>query len=165
MAIYKKEEAWWPKLQKGNKLNFVKVDFQKWVDEDDEEEEAPADPMGGLDFQSLMAQAGAAGGLPGMGDMVSSFNMECNKKKKVWFTKKTFYSLKKPGSTKLTKKKKLKSKIKLWILADTFIKNKPYYTLFLLFRWNYALSFLIFVFFSISGSTYFIFCVLHFLNH
>lgn len=74
MAIYKKEENWWPKLQKGSKLNFVKVDFQKWVDEDDEEEEAPADPMGGLDFQSLMAQAGAAGGLPdmgGMGGMVS----------------------------------------------------------------------------------------------
>ncbi|KAI8073432.1 HSP20-like chaperone [Gilbertella persicaria] len=69
MAIYKKDEGWWPKLQKGDKLNFVKTDFQKWRDEDDEEEEGEAaDPMGGLDFQSLMAQAGAAGGLPNMDD-------------------------------------------------------------------------------------------------
>lgn len=74
MVIYKKEDGYWPKLQKGGKLNFLKVDFQKWRDEDDEEEEGqqPADPMGGLDFQSLMAQAGAAGGgLPNMDDMVS----------------------------------------------------------------------------------------------
>ncbi|EIE78640.1 hypothetical protein G6F46_003630 [Rhizopus delemar] len=70
MVIYKKEEKYWPKIQKGNKLNFVKVDFQKWVDEDEEEEQGEADPMGGLDFQSLMAQAGAAGGgLPNMDDM------------------------------------------------------------------------------------------------
>ena len=74
MAIYKKEEAWWPKLQKGNKLNFVKVDFQKWIDEDDEEEETQQpDPMGGLDFQSLMAQAGASGGLPNMDNLVSFY--------------------------------------------------------------------------------------------
>lgn len=74
MAIYKKEDGFWPKLQKGNKLNFVKVDFAKWVDEDDDEEEGqqPADPMAGLDFQSLMAQAGAAGGgLPNMDNLVS----------------------------------------------------------------------------------------------
>lgn len=74
MAIYKKEDGYWPKLQKGGKLNFLKVDFQKWRDEDEEEEEGqqPADPMGGLDFQSLMAQAGAAGGgLPNMDNLVS----------------------------------------------------------------------------------------------
>ncbi|KAI9476188.1 MAG: HSP20-like chaperone [Benjaminiella poitrasii] len=73
MVIYKKEEAWWPKLQKGNKLNFVKVDFQKWIDEDEEEEEGQlGDPMGGLDFQSLMAQAGANGaGLPNLNNLVS----------------------------------------------------------------------------------------------
>lgn len=74
MAIYKKEEAWWPKLQKGSKLNFVKVDFQKWIDEDDEEEETQQpDPMGGLDFQSLMAQAGASGGLPNMDNLVGFY--------------------------------------------------------------------------------------------
>lgn len=28
------------------------------------------DPMGGLDFQSLMAQAGSSGGLPNMDDLV-----------------------------------------------------------------------------------------------
>lgn len=76
MAIYKKEDGYWPKLQKGGKLNFLKVDFQKWRDEDEEEEEGqqPADPMGGLDFQSLMAQAGAAGGgLPNMDNLVNLF--------------------------------------------------------------------------------------------
>ncbi|KAI8094672.1 HSP20-like chaperone [Thamnidium elegans] len=76
MAIYKKEDGYWPKLQKGGKLNFLKVDFQKWRDEDEEEEEGqqPADPMGGLDFQSLMAQAGAAGGgLPNMDNLVKFF--------------------------------------------------------------------------------------------
>ncbi|KAI8992026.1 HSP20-like chaperone [Mycotypha africana] len=63
MVIYKKEASYWPKLQKGNKLNFVKVDFQKWKDEDEEDDEGPAgDPMAGIDFQQLMAQAGAAGG-------------------------------------------------------------------------------------------------------
>ncbi|CEP11024.1 hypothetical protein [Parasitella parasitica] len=62
MAVYKKEEAWWPKLQTGNKLNFVKVDFQKWKDEDDEDIQEN-DPMGTMDFQSLMQQAGANGGL------------------------------------------------------------------------------------------------------
>lgn len=80
MAIYKKEDGYWPKLQKGGKLNFLKVDFQKWRDEDEEEEEGqqPADPMGGLDFQSLMAQAGAAGGgLPNMDNMVSFFFINC----------------------------------------------------------------------------------------
>ncbi|KAI8640391.1 HSP20-like chaperone [Parasitella parasitica] len=73
MAIYKKEEAWWPKLQSGGKLNFLKVDFQKWIDEDDEEEEGPAnDPMGGLDFQSLMQQAG--GGMPNMDNLPEGDN-------------------------------------------------------------------------------------------
>lgn len=68
MIIYKKEEGYWPRLQKGGKLNYVKVDFSKWKDEDEEEEEESADPMGGMDFQSLMAQAG--GNMPTMDDMV-----------------------------------------------------------------------------------------------
>ncbi|CDS14405.1 hypothetical protein LRAMOSA06574 [Lichtheimia ramosa] len=67
MIIYKKEEGYWPRLQKGGKLNYVKVDFSKWKDEDEEDEEENADPMGGMDFQSLMAQAG--GNMPTMDDM------------------------------------------------------------------------------------------------
>lgn len=68
--LYKKEEEYWPKLQKGAKLNFLKVDFAKWKDEDDEdEEEGPEDPMGGMDFSQLMSQAG--GNMPNMGNMPS----------------------------------------------------------------------------------------------
>ncbi|ORY99383.1 HSP20-like chaperone [Syncephalastrum racemosum] len=67
LVLYKKkdEEEYWPKLQKGGKLNFLKVDFAKWRDEDDEdEEEGQDDPMGGMDFSQLMSQAG--GNMPGM---------------------------------------------------------------------------------------------------
>ncbi|KAL1934597.1 hypothetical protein VTP01DRAFT_6779 [Rhizomucor pusillus] len=67
MIIYKKEEGYWPRLQKGGKLNFVKVDFSRWKDEDEEDDDAGMDPMGGMDFSSLMAQAG--GNLPNMDDL------------------------------------------------------------------------------------------------
>ncbi|KAI7850814.1 HSP20-like chaperone [Circinella umbellata] len=69
MVIYKKEEGYWPKLQKGGKLNFLKVDFARWRDEDEEDEEEGGgqDPMGAMDFQSLMSQAG--GNLPNMDDL------------------------------------------------------------------------------------------------
>lgn len=68
MVIYKKEEGYWNKISK-DRLRFVQTDFQRWKDEDDEEEDM-GDPMGGLDFQSLMAQAGSSGGLPNMDDLV-----------------------------------------------------------------------------------------------
>ena len=71
MVIYKKEEGFWPRLQKDKKKpNFLKVDFARWRDEDDEEEEAgPEDPMNSMDFSSLMQQAD---GNLSMNDMVSS---------------------------------------------------------------------------------------------
>jgi prostaglandin-E synthase len=74
MIIYKKEDGYWPRLQNGHKLNFVKVDFQRWRDEDEEDEEEPADPMGGLDFSSLMQQAGESQ-LPSMDHLVSSIRI------------------------------------------------------------------------------------------
>ncbi|KAI9282708.1 HSP20-like chaperone, partial [Sporodiniella umbellata] len=65
MVINKQSQGFWPRLQKGNKLNFLKVDFQRWKDEDDEEEEGAGDNgmggMGGMDFSSLMSQAGGDG--------------------------------------------------------------------------------------------------------
>ncbi|CAO3589186.1 unnamed protein product [Absidia cylindrospora] len=67
MFIYKTKdsEGYWDKLQKGGKLNFLKVDFTKWRDEDDEDDEQP-DPMAG------MAGPGAgAEGMPGnMADLM-----------------------------------------------------------------------------------------------
>lgn len=50
----------WPRLQKGSqKLHFLKTDFDKWVDED-EQHEAPEEDM---------SQFGGMGGIPGMGGM------------------------------------------------------------------------------------------------
>ncbi|TGZ84476.1 HSP20-like chaperone [Ascodesmis nigricans] len=89
--LRKKEakEEFWPRLLKeSKKVGYVKTDFDKWVDED-EQEENEEDPMagagmpemggmggmGGMDFQSMMANmGGGAGGmdfssLGGMGGM------------------------------------------------------------------------------------------------
>ncbi|KAI3332763.1 HSP20-like chaperone [Ustulina deusta] len=53
-------EEYWPRLLKdAAKVQFLKTDFDKWVDED-EQNEAPED-----DF----SQFGGMGGMPGMGGM------------------------------------------------------------------------------------------------
>lgn len=62
MVLRKKEmkEEYWPRLLKeSKKMHFLKTDFDKWVDED-EQDEAEDDGMG--DF-------GGMGGMPGMGGM------------------------------------------------------------------------------------------------
>jgi len=83
LVLRKKElkEEYWPRLLKDSKkVHFLKTNFDKWVDED-EQDEAPEDDMmnqmnpmggggdggfGGIDFSKLGAAQGA-GGLPGMG--------------------------------------------------------------------------------------------------
>jgi len=63
LVLRKKDlkEEYWPRLLKeSKKVHFLKTDFDKWVDED-EQEEAPEDDLG----------MGGMGGLPGMGDMSS----------------------------------------------------------------------------------------------
>jgi len=65
LVLRKKElkEEFWPRLLKGDKkVHFLKTDFDKWVDED-EQDEAPED--------DLAANMGGMGGMPGMGDMSS----------------------------------------------------------------------------------------------
>lgn len=60
MKLRKKElkEEYWPRLLKeSKKLQFLKTDFDKWVDED-EQNEAPDDEF---------SQFGGMGGMPGMG--------------------------------------------------------------------------------------------------
>lgn len=60
IKLQKKElkEEYWPRLLKeAKRLHFLKTDFDKWVDED-EQNEAPED-----DF----SQFGGMGGMPGMG--------------------------------------------------------------------------------------------------
>ncbi|KAI0432647.1 HSP20-like chaperone [Xylaria sp. FL1042] len=62
MKLRKKDlkEEYWPRLLKDSaKVQFLKTDFDKWVDED-EQNEAPED-----DF----SQFGGMGGMPGMGGM------------------------------------------------------------------------------------------------
>jgi len=89
LVLQKKElnEAYWPRLLKeAKKVHFLKTNFDKWVDED-EQDEAPEDddymnkmnPMGGapgggdeggfggIDFSKL---GGGAGGMPDMSAMM-----------------------------------------------------------------------------------------------
>jgi len=84
LVLRKKElkEEYWPRLLKDSKkMHFLKTNFDKWVDED-EQNEAPEDEeymnkmnpamggdggFGGIDFSKL----GAGGGMPDMGDMSS----------------------------------------------------------------------------------------------
>ncbi|KAH7040170.1 HSP20-like chaperone [Microdochium trichocladiopsis] len=86
LKLRKKElkEEYWPRLLKeAKKVQFLKTDFDKWVDED-EQNEAPEDDfsqfggagmggmpgMGGGDFGGIdFSKLGGAGGLPGgLGD-------------------------------------------------------------------------------------------------
>ncbi|KAG7662134.1 SBA1 [[Candida] subhashii] len=82
MVIRKKtiKEEYWPRLTKEKlKYHFIHTDFDKWVDEDEQNEAAKVDDelgnmmnmggggAGGLDFSQLMAGAGGAGGLGGAG--------------------------------------------------------------------------------------------------
>ncbi|KAG5646082.1 hypothetical protein DXG03_004505 [Asterophora parasitica] len=90
VTLRKKEnkEEYWPRLTKAKGKNaFLKTDFSKWVDEDEQdgvvipEEEEPEDPTGGLgglggmggmppgmDFQKMLAQMGGGAGGAGLPD-------------------------------------------------------------------------------------------------
>jgi len=72
--VLRKKEAkaeFWPRLLKDSKKqHFLKTDFDKWVDED-EQEEAAEDPMagmgGGMGGMGGMEGMGGMGGMEGMG--------------------------------------------------------------------------------------------------
>ncbi|KAK6120210.1 hypothetical protein DH2020_046116 [Rehmannia glutinosa] len=64
----KAEKKWWKKLLRGDDKtpHYVKVDWDKWVDEDDDTTGGPGDlDLGGMDFSKF----GDMGGLGGMGDL------------------------------------------------------------------------------------------------
>ena len=67
----KEAEEWWPRLTKDKVKNpLITIDWPKWKDVDEEEEEgAPQqDPMAGMDMGGMNAfGGGGAGGMPGMG--------------------------------------------------------------------------------------------------
>ncbi|EFN52096.1 hypothetical protein CHLNCDRAFT_139383 [Chlorella variabilis] len=56
----------WPRLLKAAGKPAPNVDWDKWVDEDEEEEEG-ADKMGGLDLSALQNFQNMGGGMGGMG--------------------------------------------------------------------------------------------------
>ncbi|KAA8896886.1 HSP20-like chaperone [Sphaerosporella brunnea] len=73
--VLRKKEAkteYWPRLLKEpRKLQFIKTDFDRWVDEDEQEEAEDLAPpggggmgdMGGFDFSQMMGGAGGMGGM------------------------------------------------------------------------------------------------------
>ncbi|KAF6819987.1 cs domain-containing protein [Colletotrichum plurivorum] len=66
LKLQKKElkEEYWPRLLKDSKkVHFLKTDFDKWVDEDEQEEAAEED----------FSQFGGMGGMPGMGGAGGDF--------------------------------------------------------------------------------------------
>ncbi|KAM0286038.1 hypothetical protein ACHAQH_001046 [Verticillium albo-atrum] len=77
LKLQKKElkEEYWPRLLKeSKKVHFLKTNFDKWVDED-EQEEAPEEDfsqfggMGGMPGMGGMEGMGGMGGMPGMPGM------------------------------------------------------------------------------------------------
>lgn len=83
--LFKKEKARWPRLlETSERRKNIKVDWNRWIDTDDEEEAekgglpgAGGFDMSGLDFGS-MGGLGGMGGMGGMGDMgdMGDFNMD-----------------------------------------------------------------------------------------
>ncbi|QRV76882.1 heat shock protein HSP20-like chaperone [Ceratobasidium sp. AG-Ba] len=67
-AVLRKKETkaeYWPRLTKDKvRLQYVKTDFSKWVDEDEQEGDKAA-----LDDDFDMGGMGGMGGMPGMGGM------------------------------------------------------------------------------------------------
>ncbi|KAJ7151556.1 HSP20-like chaperone [Mycena filopes] len=79
VVLRKKEQQaeFWPRLTKEKVKNaYIKTDFSKWVDEDEqdgpeakEEDEDPMGGMGGMGGPPGMGGMGGMGGMPGMGGM------------------------------------------------------------------------------------------------
>ncbi|CAI0421415.1 unnamed protein product [Linum tenue] len=73
--IIKAESNWWPRLikQEGKTPAFLKADWDKWVDEDEENEVVGGGAPGGMDFDGMdfskLGGMGGMGGMPGMGGM------------------------------------------------------------------------------------------------
>ena len=71
--LRKKEmkEEYWPRLTKEKaKLHFLKTNFDKWVDED-EQDAKPDDDAGGMGGMGGMPGMGGDGGFGGIGTLIS----------------------------------------------------------------------------------------------
>merc|ERR1711935_1235721 len=82
--LMKNEEKWWDRLTKAPTKNykFIKTDFDKWKDEDEQEEDTQGPGnfgAGGMDFGGMGGgggMPGGMGGMPGMGGMGGMPGME-----------------------------------------------------------------------------------------
>ncbi|KAF6142605.1 hypothetical protein GIB67_015091, partial [Kingdonia uniflora] len=75
-VIEKAEKGWWKKLLRGDEKtpHYVKVDWDKWVDEDEDTGPAADMDTGGMDFSKFGGMEGM-GGMPGMGGMGGGMDM------------------------------------------------------------------------------------------
>jgi len=69
LCLKKVEENYWPRLTKSSqKKHWLKIDFNKWKEEDESDDEAgAAGGMGGMGGMPGMGGMGGMGGLGGMG--------------------------------------------------------------------------------------------------
>jgi len=69
-VVEKAEKAWWKKLLRGDVKtpHYVKVDWDKWVDEDDDNSGTGDLDLGGMDFSKFAGMEGMDG-MSGLGDM------------------------------------------------------------------------------------------------
>lgn len=59
----KKDAPYWPTLTKDKKKpHYLKIDFQKWQDSEDEDEEGEQNPGGDMDIEKMLSSIGGAGG-------------------------------------------------------------------------------------------------------
>lgn len=68
-VLQKAEPKWWTKLLRGDGKapHYVKVDWDKWVDEDDEPDAGPGDmDMNSMDFSKFGDMGGMGGDMAGM---------------------------------------------------------------------------------------------------
>ncbi len=75
--LRKKElgEEYWPRLLKdGKKIHFLKTDFDKWVDED-EQDAVPEDSLGAGGMPSDMGGMAGMGGDGGFGGIGKSLSL------------------------------------------------------------------------------------------
>jgi prostaglandin-E synthase len=61
LVLIKDKEAYWPRLlSEKTKLHWLKVDFNKWKDEEESDEEATQ--QNDFNFEDLMSKMGTGGG-------------------------------------------------------------------------------------------------------
>lgn len=86
------DAKFWPRLQKQpGKLSFVKTDFSKYKDEDEDDDEPAVDPQAGMNAQLAQMMSGmpGMGGMSGMGGMPGMGGMDPAMLEKVMANSKT----------------------------------------------------------------------------